>query len=123
MAKCRLIIARLAALVYKQEQREGALRIAHARLRLQAEQVAVWGGGQAETAHLNSRLVHALANQQVVVLWSWMMAAVTASLDYIGSLVTYLAIAYAVWSGGRAHHTSDPAGRSYLIRECACSQS
>ena len=40
-----------------------------------------------------------LVNQQVVVLWDWLLGAVTACLDYSGTLVTYLAIAVAVWSG------------------------
>ncbi|KAK9792729.1 hypothetical protein WJX73_009843 [Symbiochloris irregularis] len=95
----RVVVVRLAALVYSQEQREGAFRIAHARLRFQAEQVALAGGGPAEAAHLDHLLQKTLANQQLIVLWSWLLAAITAGLDYFGSLVTYLAIAYAVWSG------------------------
>ena len=93
-------MVRLAALVFRQEQREGTLRIAHARLRLQAQQVALWRGGACETVHLSLLLRAALANQQAIVLWDWLLAAATAALDYCGSLATYLAIALSVWSGG-----------------------
>lgn len=96
---CRTIISRLAVLVFRQEQREGAFRIGHARLRLQAEEVALWDSGSAEGAYLSQLFNSALANQQRIVLWDWLLATVTSSLDYLGSLVTYAAIGIAVWSG------------------------
>ncbi|KAK9816885.1 hypothetical protein WJX72_006703 [[Myrmecia] bisecta] len=98
----RLLMGPVARLVYRQEQREGDFRFAHAWLRQQAEEVALCQAGLAIQAYLDATLAAALANQARLVVWHWLLSLSTYGIEYSGALLNYICIAIPVFAGAWA---------------------
>ena len=62
-------------------------------------QIAMWGGGCAEHAHLLHRLEAAVANQGRLVMLRWLLTATTLALDYAGAVLNYACVALPVAAG------------------------
>ena len=96
---CRVVAARLAALVFEQERREGNLRFAHLRLRAWSLEVALYRASKPEAQALNEPLTAALNNQGLIVNMHWVLTATTKALEYAGALLNYCCVALAVFYG------------------------
>uniref|UniRef100_A0A1D1ZUR4 ABC transporter domain-containing protein n=2 Tax=Auxenochlorella protothecoides TaxID=3075 RepID=A0A1D1ZUR4_AUXPR len=94
----------LARLVYAQESAEGDLRTAHARLRALRHDAALAGRGGdghygAEAEALGAAAAAALGAQARLVPRQAALEVSTKAVDYGGALLTYTAVAVAVFSG------------------------
>ncbi len=62
-------------------------------------QIAMWKGNTAELAVLQKHLSTAIGNQQRLVLWRWLLSAVTHALDYAGAILNFVCVALPVAAG------------------------
>lgn len=62
-------------------------------------QIAMWGGNAAEAASLQLRLSEAVSNQRRLVMWRWLLSAVTYALDYCGAVLNFVCVALPIATG------------------------
>lgn len=62
-------------------------------------QIALSSGQTTELELLQSDLERAVRNQQRLVLWRWLLSALTHSLDYSGAILNYICVALPVAAG------------------------
>eukprot|EP01025_Chloroclados_australasicus_P028012 TRINITY_DN2771_c0_g4_i1.p1 TRINITY_DN2771_c0_g4~~TRINITY_DN2771_c0_g4_i1.p1 ORF type:complete len:820 (+),score=47.07 TRINITY_DN2771_c0_g4_i1:97-2556(+) len=99
----RTVMTKIANLVFTQEIMEGNLRKAQMRLRQEADSIAMYCSWKEELSNINMELNNAIINQRKIVMWSWLLGAITKTLDYTGATLNYVCLALvvfgAVWSG------------------------
>lgn len=59
----------------------------------------MWAGQEAELAHVQQHLSAAIRNQLRLVLWRWLLDAVTIALDYAGAVLNFVCVALPVAAG------------------------
>lgn len=64
-----------------------------------ALQIALWKGNVPELQVLQKDLSAAVRNQQRLVMWRWLLSAVTHALDYAGAILNFVCVALPVASG------------------------
>eukprot|EP01026_Neomeris_dumetosa_P001913 TRINITY_DN1049_c0_g1_i5.p1 TRINITY_DN1049_c0_g1~~TRINITY_DN1049_c0_g1_i5.p1 ORF type:complete len:830 (-),score=95.28 TRINITY_DN1049_c0_g1_i5:72-2561(-) len=95
----RTLMTKLARLVFIQEKLEGDFRKGHMRMRDEGESVAMYQEWKPELEHLDGLLQYTLSNQYRIVMWTWLLIALTKMLEYTGSTLNYVCIALAVFGG------------------------
>ncbi|GAQ88416.1 ABC transporter D family member 4 [Klebsormidium nitens] len=95
----RCLISPIAALVAKQEKLEGDFRVAHVRLRNNAEQVALYASSPVERTALNLDLNHVLTNQRSLVIRHTILELGSKAYDYSGSILNYAILALPIFVG------------------------
>ena len=62
-------------------------------------QIAMWGGYAPEAGSLQLRLSEAVGNQMRLVMWRWLLSAVTFGLDYCGAILNFVCVALPIATG------------------------
>ncbi|KAL2917183.1 hypothetical protein HK105_203247 [Polyrhizophydium stewartii] len=96
---CRIAIHPLISIVYSREKAEGDFRYLHVRTRTNAEGIALIGGTERERTALDNSLETALSWQEKVVIFETPLKLVTTYVNYIGSIISYIAISISVFAG------------------------
>lgn len=66
-------------------------------------QIALWKGNEVELFVLQKNLQTAISNQQRLVMWKWLLSAVTHALDYAGAVLNFVCVALPVASGNHLY--------------------
>ncbi|KAK7504347.1 hypothetical protein BaRGS_00004651, partial [Batillaria attramentaria] len=85
--------------VYQQERREGDFRFKHMQLRMYAESAAFYHAGHIEEQKTNRKLHQLLATQRKLIHWKFVLNFSTNAADYLGSILSYVAIAIPIFTG------------------------
>ena len=95
----KLLMSPIVAWVVLREQREGDFRYKHMQVRSNAESLAFLSGGRIEESRCNGKLDSLLRTQQGLYIRQVPLNLATNLFDYLGSIVSYLAIAVPIFSG------------------------
>ncbi|KAK3867197.1 hypothetical protein Pcinc_027314 [Petrolisthes cinctipes] len=95
----KLVMSPIVKFVMKQERCEGDFRFRHMRVRVDAESIAFHMSGSSESTTTNKSLDKLLRAQQTLFNSEIPLNLTRHSIDYIGSIVSYLAIAIPIFSG------------------------
>jgi ATP-binding cassette subfamily D (ALD) protein 4 len=93
----------VAATVAEQDKLEGEFRYAHAQLRANSEAAAFQGGLRQEEKRLNTSLLGVIAVMRSLMNRHWVMETVTEFFSYLGSILNYVVVAVAIFSGKYDH--------------------
>ncbi|XP_076441567.1 lysosomal cobalamin transporter ABCD4-like isoform X2 [Babylonia areolata] len=85
--------------VYQQEQREGNFRFKHMQMRVCAESAAFYRAGKVEEVKANQKLDQLISTQKRLINWELALNFSTKSADYLGSILSYIAIAFPIFLG------------------------
>ena len=103
----RFLIANVSFYVYAQERREGDFRYQHMRIRGGAESIAFLGGGTTLEKTKSNHLLDRLISTQTRLLLHQLALKVSIYLaDYLGSILSFIAIAIPLFSGLYDHLTA-----------------
>ena len=62
-------------------------------------QIAMWSGQAPELDTLNSALEAAVINQQRLVMWRWLLGALTHAIGYAGAILNFVCVALPIAAG------------------------
>lgn len=109
----KLLIKPIMGLVIKQEKCEGFFRFKHMFVRSNAESIAFQNANYAEMSRSNHKLMDLIKVQQLLYLREFPLDVCVNIFSYMGSIVSYLILAYPVFAG--KYDNLSPAELSALI--------
>lgn len=110
VAVCRIFMHPVIPRVYKRELAEGNFRYLHVRTRTNAESIALMQGEQCEKLMLDNSLWTVLRWQLQIVFYQTPLKFVTSYIDYIGSILAYIAIGVPIFAGKYDNLLASPDG-------------
>lgn len=89
----RLLMAPIARVVVRQERFEGDFRHEHARVRADAESIAICQGGPVELVQSRQRFERVLANRLSLIKWHWGLNSTANVFSYVTTVLNYTVVA------------------------------
>ena len=113
----KFLMTRLSSFVFRQERVEGDFRFSHARLRSNAEEIALYRGGHHEQSVLDQAFEAVLANMKVVLSRRFALDVSTNLFAYVGGFLSYVVVGIAMQLGTAFDSVEDPAQFAGMLQQ------
>ncbi|KAH9487527.1 ATP-binding cassette sub- D member 4 [Bulinus truncatus] len=95
----KLLMTPVVKYFYLQQKREGDFRFHHMLIRTNSESAAFFRAGRVEREKANSKLKNLISTQAKLIRWEYALNYVIKTADYLGSILSYIAIAFPIFNG------------------------
>ncbi|KAK0058447.1 lysosomal cobalamin transporter ABCD4 [Biomphalaria pfeifferi] len=95
----KLLMSPVVKYFYLQQKREGDFRFHHMLLRTNSESAAFFRAGRVERSKANAKLKNLISTQAKLIRWEYALNYVIKTADYLGSILSYIAIAFPIFNG------------------------
>lgn len=94
----KAMVSPITPIVVKKEAAEANFRSSHIRMKGQAEAIALFGSEERERGLLDGELHNVLYYQRKLVFYRWFLSLSSTLIDYLGSIVMYSLLAFAIFT-------------------------
>lgn len=103
----KLIMSQIAGVVYEQERLEGDYRFTHARIRANAESIAMYRGHPVDKTFADKEFGQLVQNKKKLTLWHYLLTSISNLFSYPASVLSYVIVALPVFYLNGPHHDVD----------------